>query len=76
MRGDLIETYNIRTKLHNLETWRMVLIVRESRNRGSKPQDNGTGYVLPIRIEIRRNVFTQRVKYFWNFLPQKEVTAK
>ena len=72
VRGNLIETYKILTRLDRVDSERMFPMVGESRTRGHSLRKRGK----PLRTEVRRNFFTQRMVNVWNSLPQKVVEAK
>ena len=54
MRGDLVETYKILTRLDRVDSERMFPMVGESRTRGYSLRIRGK----PFRTEVRRNFFT------------------
>ena len=57
--------------MQRVNSERMSSMVGESRTRGHSLRIRGK----PLRTEVRRNFFTQRVVNVWNSLPQK-VEAK
>ena len=72
VRGDLIETYKILTRLERMDSERVFPMVGESRTRGHNLRIRGKSF----RTEVRRNVFTQRVVNVWNSVPLNVVEAK
>jgi len=67
------ETYKILIGLDGRDAGRTFSMLRKSRSRGGHSLKNKGGGGQPLRTEMRKNFFTQRVVNLWNCLPQKAV---
>ncbi len=71
MRGDLIETYKLLTGKEDIDYRQFFQKAETGQLRGNSMKL----YKKNVKLELRRNFFSQRVVEKWNMLPEDIVSA-